>query len=77
MIERIEGIPTNKQREYLTAENEAYEILKQNGFIPNGMTNDFKKVVVFKIENVHRNNEKKDVFYFKNWQEATEVLIRN
>ena len=75
MIKRIEGIPTNKQREYLTAENNAYDKLVENGYTPSGMTKGFNKVVVFKIENEHRNNEKKEVFYFNNWQEAMEKLI--
>lgn len=74
MINKIKGVCVGEQREYISAENEAYETLLNNGFLPNGMTKDFKKVVVFKIENEHKNNEKKEVFYFNNWQEAKESL---
>lgn len=75
MIKRNKEIPTIKQREYLKAENNAYDELVKHGYLPQGCTKDFKKVVVFKIENEHRNNEKRDIFYFENWQEAAETLI--
>ena len=61
-------------REYIIAENQAYEALIENGFLPNGRTKDFKKVVVFKIENEHRNNEIKEAFQFSDWQEAKSKL---
>ncbi|MCD2348121.1 hypothetical protein [Clostridium guangxiense] len=74
MIKKVEGISVFKQKEYIRAEHEAHEILVKNGYLPQGMTKDFKKVIVFKIQNEHRNNEKKEVFYFNNWQEAMESL---
>lgn len=74
MVERKEGISILKDREYIEAENNAHAELIKHGYSPQGMTKDFKKVVVFRIENEHRNNEKKEVFYFDNWQEAMETL---
>lgn len=74
MIKRKKGISIFKDREYIEAESNAYKKLVEHGYIPQGMTNDFKKVVIFKIENENRNNEKKEIFYFNNWQEATEEL---
>ena len=76
MIKRIEGISTLQQRDYIEAENKAHDQLLINGYLPQGMTKDFKKVVVFKIENEHRSNEKRDIFYFQNWQEAKETLCK-
>lgn len=70
MIKRKEGISVLRDREYIAAENKAYDKLVKYGYSPQGRTEDFKKVVVFKIENKNRNNEKKDVFYFNDWQEA-------
>jgi hypothetical protein len=64
-------------REWMKAENKAYDILVEHGYTPQGMTNNFKKVIVFKIENENRNNGKRDIFYFKDWQEAVEKLINN
>lgn len=69
MFKRKRGIPVNKDRNYLEAENTSYDKLVECGYFPQGMTKDFEKVVVFRIE-----NEKKDVFYFDNWQEAMEAL---
>lgn len=74
MIKRKGDIPLNEDREYLTAENNAHAKLVEHGYTPQGRTKNFKKVVVFKIVNEHRENEKKDVFYFDNWQEAMETL---
>ncbi|MBU5332067.1 hypothetical protein KQI61_07635 [Anaerocolumna aminovalerica] len=76
MIKRIEGLSTLHQRDYIEAENNAHDQLISNGYLPQGMTKDFKKVVVFKIENQHTNNEKREIFYFQNWQEAAETLIK-
>ena len=76
MIERIEGIPVNKQREYLTAENEAHKELIEAGFLPQGYDFKKKKLVVFKRENEHMSNEHTDVYYFDSWQEAKENLCR-
>ena len=47
-------------KEYIEAENQAYDTLVKNGFSPQGRTKDFKKVVVFKIENENKNNEIKE-----------------
>lgn len=74
MIKRKEGISIIEDREYIEAENNAHAKLVEYGYTPQGRTNDFKKVVVFRIENEHRENEKKDVYYFNNWQEAMEKL---
>ncbi|QUH21792.1 hypothetical protein [Alkaliphilus sp. B6464] len=74
MVKRKEGMSIIKDREYLKAENNAYDKLVEHGYTPQGITNDFKKVVVFRIENKHRENEKRGIFYFNNWQEAMEIL---
>ena len=63
------------KREYIKAENQAYDELVNNGFRPQGRTRDFKEVVVFKIENEHKNNEHREVFHFNDWQEAKNELI--
>jgi len=36
MIEKVEGLSVLKQRDYITAENEACEILRNNGYIASG-----------------------------------------
>ena len=68
-------------REYIKAENEAYEKLRENGYTPQGADKDFKTVCVFKFEHpefwehpVKRG--KQEVFHFKNWQEAAEKLCK-
>lgn len=76
MIKKNPNVCVGEQREYLTAENRAHDILVEHGFSPQGCTRDFKKVVIYKIENPHCNNEKKEVYEFKNWQEAVENLIK-
>ena len=76
MIKRIEGLCTLYQRDYIEAENKAHDKLTECGYLPQGVTKDFKKVVVFKIENEHKSNEKRDIFYFQNWQEAEETLCK-
>ncbi|WP_157055706.1 hypothetical protein [Clostridium sp. DMHC 10] len=43
MIKKVEGISVFKQKEYIRAEHEAHEILVKNGYLPQGMTKDFKK----------------------------------
>ena len=71
MINKIDGVSILKQREYMRAENQAYEALIESGFLPNGRTKNLKQVVVFKIIKEHEN---KEVFHFTNWQEAKESL---
>jgi hypothetical protein len=72
MIIKRKGI----DREYMRAENKSYDKLVEHGYKPQGCTKDFKKVVVFKIENENTINEKRDIFYFQNWQEAEEALTK-
>ncbi len=74
MIKRNIEIPLNKDREYLNAENAAYAKLVEFGYFPQGITKDFKKVVVYRIENLYSNDEKKEAFYYDNWQEAMKTL---
>lgn len=76
MIKRIEGICILQQRDYIEAENKAHDNLVANGYLPQGRDNNFKTVCVMKIENEHRNNEKRDIWHFANWQEAEESLIK-
>jgi len=73
MIERKAGLSVKQDREYLTAENESHAKLVAGGFMPAGCTKDFNKVVVFKINNEHERGGK-EVYYFRNWQEAAETL---
>ena len=65
------GLMSKVERDkYLTAENKAYDQLIKKGYRPQGVDKNFKNVVIFKIENEHTNYEKKEIFYFENWQEA-------
>jgi hypothetical protein len=75
MIERIEGMSTFKQREYMQAEHEAHEELVKAGYLPQGYDFKTKDVVVFKRVNEHKSNEHTDVMHFKNWQYAKDFLI--
>ena len=76
MIERIDGISTLKQKRYVIEETNAHDELIKAGYTPSGCDMKLHKVVVFKIENANRNNEKRELYYFKNWQEAVETLIK-
>jgi len=73
MVERKAGLSVQADREYLTAENKSYAKLVASGFTPQGRTNDFKKVIIFKINNEHERGGK-ELYYFRNWQEAAEML---
>lgn len=75
MVERRTGLNVQQDREYLTAETESYRKLVANGFTPQGCTKDFKQVVVYKIIKEHE-RDGKDVYYFKNWQKAAEMLCK-
>lgn len=75
MIERIEGMSTFKQREYMQAEHNAYGELVKAGYMPQGYDFKTRDVVVFKRINEHKNNEHTDVMHFKNWQYAKDFLI--
>ena len=70
MIIRKKGISILKDKEYIKAENNAYNELVKYGYYPQGVTKDFKKVIVFKIKNKNKNNEEKEIYYFNNYQEA-------
>ena len=79
MVERIEGISIFKQREYIFAENKAYDNLVKKGYTPQGIDKDFKSVCVMRFEHpefwqnpVKRG--KREIFHFKNWQEADKNL---
>lgn len=75
MIERIEGMSTFKQKEYIQAENNAHDELVKAGYLPQGYDFKTKDVVVFKRINEHKSNEHTDVMHFKNWQHAKDFLI--
>lgn len=64
-------------RDFIVAENKAYDKLVECGFIPQGL--DFKRnqIVVFKRENEHQPDEKTEVYYFNTWQDAVKSLIEN
>ena len=70
MIIRKKEISILKDKEYIKAENNAYNELVKYGYLPQGVTKDFKKVIVFKIKNKNKNNEEKEIYYFNNYQEA-------
>lgn len=81
MVEKIEGISTLKQREYVIAENKAHDELIKNGFTPQGADVGFKTVCVMKFEHPEFYDNpvkcgKREIFHFKNWQEAVEKLIK-
>ena len=76
-IQRNKGIPTQLQRAYITAENEAYEDLVNYGYRPQGYDFETKKHVVCKVENEHRSNEVKEFYYFEDWQESKENLCKD
>ena len=66
-------------REYIVAENKAYDNLVKKGYTPQGIDKDFKSVCVMKFEHpefwqnpVKRGN--REVFHFKNWQEGDKNL---
>lgn len=71
MIIRKKEISILKDKEYIKAENNAYNELVKYGYCPQGVTKDFKKVIVFKIKNKNKNNEEKEIYYFNNYQEAS------
>lgn len=67
-------------REYIVAENKAYNNLVKKGYTPQGADRDFKSVCVMKFEHPeHWNNPvkcgKRETFHFKNWQEADKNLM--
>lgn len=74
MIARIKGIPTHHQREYLRAENNAYKLLVERGFLPQGLDYKMRKIVVIQKKNPNDRNEHGKIYYFENWQEAAEAL---
>lgn len=80
MVKKIDGISVNKQREYIKAENKAYDALVKNGYAPQGADEGFKTICVMKFEHpefwynpVKRG--KCEVFHFENWQETAGSLI--
>ena len=80
MVEKIKGISTFKQKEYVLAEINAYDELMANGYIPQGADEGFKTVCVMKVEHPEFWNHpikcgKCEFLHFKNWQEAVEKLI--
>lgn len=80
MVKRIDYVAVNKQREYISAENKAYDELIKNGYTPQGAGEEFKTVCVMKFEHPEFwenpvKREKCEVYHFKNWQEAAETLV--
>lgn len=77
MIERIEGVSTLHQKEYVKSENKAHSRLVKAGYLPQGYDMQKNCAVVFKRENEHKGNEHTDVMYFKDWQKAADFLLDN
>jgi len=73
MIDRNEGLSIMKQRNYITAENIACSILRNNGYIAHGNPRKLgRAVVVYKKINAYSS---KYLGEYKNFQEAKEQLI--
>lgn len=67
-------------REYIIAENQAYDNLIKKGYTPQGINQNFKTVYVMKFEHPEFGDNpvkcgKREVFHFKNWQEADTKLM--
>lgn len=67
-------------RERIIAENKAYDELVKNGFTPQGADVGFKTVCVMKFEHPEFHDNpvkcgKREIYHFKNWQEALEELV--
>ncbi|MCG4744029.1 hypothetical protein L0N08_01220 [Enterocloster aldenensis] len=79
MIERKSEISLIKDREYLSAENNAYNALVAKGYTPQGADKGFKTVCVMQFEypeyaeNPAKRGKCKE-YHFKNWQEALAQL---
>ena len=70
-----------ERKQYLDNENVAYEELMKNGFIPQGWSIRENKIVIFKYEHPEFHNHpskcgKIDVYYFRNYQEALDELVK-
>lgn len=75
MVERKSEISIVKDREFLSAENNAYAALVAKGYTPQGADIGFKTVCVMKFEHPEyvENPAKRgkcEVYHFINWQEA-------
>lgn len=62
-MKKLYDVNSEEYKKYMKAEIAAYRKLIDYGYTPQGRTNDFKQVVVFKIKNI----ESKEVFYFDSW----------
>ena len=79
MVERKMEISIVKDREFLLAENDAYNALVVKGYTPQGADKGFETVCVMKFERPEyaENPAKRgkcEVYHFKNWQEALAQL---
>ena len=66
-------------RGYIKAENRAYDNLVRKGYTPQGADAGFKTVCVMKFEHPEFYNHpvkcgKREIYHFKNWQEADKNL---
>ncbi len=66
-------------REYIVAENQAYDNLIKKGYTPQGADKDFKSVCIMKFEHPEFYEHpikrgKCEVFHFRNWQDADAAL---
>ena len=79
MVEREKALSIVKDREFLLAENAAYDALVAKGYSPQGADPGFKTVCVMRfehpeyVENPARRGKCK-VYHFKNWQDALAQL---
>lgn len=74
-IKREKDVCIMNQRDYLSAENRAYDDLVRAGFYPQGYDFKTNKNLVFRIENIHTSEEVKEAYYFEDWQQARDALV--
>lgn len=67
--------PKHWDAEALKRENDAYNALAVAGYRLQGEDLKSNLVVVMKIENENTNEERREIWYFKNWETAAAQLL--
>lgn len=75
MVKRNKEISIFKQREYVKAELEAHDKLEKAGFKLPGIDKETGKYLVLKEDNPNTNKEKRNWYYFEDWQDAVKNLL--
>lgn len=68
--------PKHWDTETLKRENDAYNALAAAGYRLQGEDLKSNLVVVMKIENENTNEERRKIWYFKNWETAAAQLLK-